>query len=314
MISLESKIAGEYNIVIKKPDGTTKETGWFHNLILNSGLDRMAIDDPFNPIIDCVRVGTGNSTPIPTQTQLDAEIAHISGGPNFHAQSVVNADTPTYATTWQYGWAFAQGAVIGNIQEVGIGGDTGPLFSRSLILDPSGNPTTITLIAIDQLIVYYRLTMSPPVTDGAGTVTLGSTNYPFQTRIFHSTNMYMDTYFFANSNGFATPGITATFAPPAALVPLGTYAYMGPNTVPSPGYWDIQGAGGRVPYIPGTYYQDWTFPYGPTFGNDPNGVGIQGIIFGGGQYNLYQVLFPTPIPKTNTRTLSLTFRFSWNRA
>lgn len=313
MISFQSKISGEYNLVVKKPDGTTEESGWFKNIILDSGLDLMGWSNNTS-IIDCVRVGTGNSTPIASQTQLDAEIAHVSGGPSFHSESVVNAGAPTYATTWQFSWAFSQGAVVGNIQEIGVGYDTLPLFSRALILDPVGNPTSITLTSIDQLIVYYRITMFPPMVDGSGTVNLGSVDYAYQSRVWNAPNMYMDTYFFANSNGLTSPGMSYAFAPPAALVAHDVYGYMGPNRLSVPGYLDINADGIQPAYVPGTFHKDWVFNFGPSVGNDPNGVGIQGLQFGGGQYNIYQVYFPTPIPKTNTRTLSLTFRFSWARA
>ena len=311
MINLTTTLSGEYNIVIKRGDGTTEETGWFHNLILNSGLDTMAAIDPngynANLVSRCC-VGTGTSTPTVTQTGLDAQIAQVDGGQNFAAYQVLNAGAPTYTTTLYYGWGFGQGTVIGNIAEIGVGRPSGSLFSRALILDNSGNPTTITVTAIDQLTIYYRLNMSPPLADGTGTFTIGSTTYNFTTRVWNATQVYASTYFLANSNSFAAPAFTAVMGAPSTLVAIDSNQYpTGSYLSPLPPWQDQV----RVTYIPGTYYQDWQLNISAGYSNSANGIGAMVI---GASNHTTQILFNPPIPKTNTSSFSLTTRFSWNRA
>lgn len=132
----------------------TKETGWFDNIVLDSGLARMKV----GAWEGGVSVGTGNSTPIVSQTGLDV----------FRARTT----TPQVARTWNKGvddnnveyyaikgsYRFASGAASGNISEVGLSWGTGnSLWNRALIRNSSGQATVINVLSDEYLDVSYEI-------------------------------------------------------------------------------------------------------------------------------------------------------------
>lgn len=305
MTTITTGLRGEYNVVVRHADGSTTETGWFKNLILNSGLNLLgSSSEP----IKYARVGTGNSTPVVTQTSLDAQIASTASSIGGYT-SRVNSGSPLYQTLYTYTLAFAQGAVVGNITEVGIGWQqTGAtLFSRALILDNLGNPTTLTLVSLDQLTIYYRLNLVPSVADTTGSVTLNSTPYTYVCRASNVSGFGNSSAVFqTSSDGFsnAYPNI---YTYPAGSV-LGTV-----NGTPTGSGLYQQPTQSNVAYSSGTFYRDSTWTWGPAVANHAGGLQAIQFQWGLNGYWFYQLRFDTPIPKTNTNTLTLQMRFAWNR-
>ena len=311
-VSLHAGLAGEYRMVVQHADGTAKDTGWFHNLILDSGLNHIGSGFQ-DALLAYARVGTGTSTPVVTQAQLDSQLA-VSTSSSSSATAVTNDGSPLYRSTLTFTYVFNQGAVVGNITEVGIGWATtgATLFSRALMLDNAGSPTTVTLVALDQLTVYYRLRITPPLTDGVGSVTLGATTYNYTSRILQASNFgaiqYMFLYGFQYfGQVYAT--VTQTYGAGAGLAPITATAPTGSQT-------------GAVPttdakanaYTLGTFYRDTpvTWPIGS--GNATGGIQALALTVGYPyQQFRFQIVFATPIPKTNTNVLILNFRFSWGR-
>jgi len=306
VVCFGSGISGEYRMIVTKPDGSTFDTGWFDNLILNQGLDRIG-NGGLNPIFQFCRVGTGTSTPVVTQTSLDAQIA--ASNSIGAATSTANSGSPLYETTLVNTCVFTQGSVVGNITEVGIGWATtgSTLFSRALILDNLGAPTSITLTAIDQLTVYYRVRIVPPLTDYTGSVVIASTTYNYTSRVA-SVGSFGNVQWIFTYDYFSSPGASATYA---AGSTLGAITAYGPTGTQS-------GATGSVSngtYTNGNYYKDSTWSWSITQGNATGG--IQAIRFSWGQTYQpfgFQIRFDTPIPKTNTNVLTLVMRFTWYRA
>ena len=289
-------VKGQYKLQITKPDGTVTDTGWFNNLILNNGLDLLGNRISIGQYC---QVGTGTSTPNVSQVTLDTELAYTA----LTTQGSATAPAPTYDDNVIFTFEFLQGAVVGVISEVGVGPDfTGNLFSRSLITDSGGSPTTITLTSIDQLTVYYQVTLTPTLTDATGSITLAGNSYAFRTRLY-AIEGFGGLYPFVGSwavmsnliaykDDFALSTITG--------IPDGT-----PTDTPN-------GAFYRGAYVDGTYYLDQAFAWNPAEGNDAGGIG--GIIVDYVYTTKFQTLFTPAIPKTNTQTLTLTSRFSWGRA
>src|SRR5690606_4774599 len=78
------------------------------------------------------------------------------------------------SSNYERGWyeitvshQFGQGQAAGNLSEIGIQhtSTSGPLWSRALILDGQGNPTTITVLPDDFLTCYYTLRIMIPKED-----------------------------------------------------------------------------------------------------------------------------------------------------
>lgn len=189
-----TELSGRYKLEVRRHGKLIHDTGWFDNLITNAGLNAMgqSVD-----ISRYVMVGTSNTAPANTDTILGAQVA-----------SKDNDVAPSGATSAgveiagnRYGWRritcpFAQGAVVGNIAEVGIGWTSTAVFSRSLVTP------AISIVAIDQLTVVYELRMYLPTTNATGVVNIGGTNYNYTVRPNHAAN--------ANSAGTASSGWSPT--------------------------------------------------------------------------------------------------------
>ena len=114
-------------------------------------------------------VGTGNTAPSVSDTALQTFVASTS--------TVVTNTTSVQGTAPYYGsrvttFRFGTGVAAGNIAELGIchvGTSSGPLFSRALVLDVGGSPTTITVLSTETLDVTYELRYYPPLTDVVAT-------------------------------------------------------------------------------------------------------------------------------------------------
>lgn len=295
-------LSGEYRLIVRNRNSIRHDTGWFKNLILNSGLNRIGTQNSGDSprIIAYCKLGTGTSPPNVNQTALDNQIAQAS---YISSSGSGNQGGPTYAGRLQYLYKFDYGDVVGTISEVGIGWEfgLGNLFSRTLI-----QPAPITVTADEFLEVYYRLDFIPILTDTSGTVNISGTNYNFTIRRT-GVNTYTPSEntnrlsgresILAAYNGFSLVPITSE----VTAVPLG---YSSQYSTAS--------------YVNNSYYLDTTLTiFGGTMNNINGFVYWMGIrALGNTQYNLgaYQILLNTPITKLFYQSISLTIRNSWARA
>lgn len=289
-------ITGEYCFRITKPDGSVWETGFVKNILTNIGLDRM-IDGNVSTWGLYAYVGTGTSTPLATHLQLDAKIATSQTNPT---RAVTNAGSPTYASTHTRTYTFAQGAVVGNITEAGIGRSTDGtnIESRVLIVDNNGTPTALTLVAIDQLTLIYRLTITPPTADFTGAFLLGSTPYTYTARLASAAS-------FAGSTDHVTANIanasTAFLSTQTALSPItGSLTNNSTNAIVT-----------LQPYVAGSFQRVSKLTWGISVGNGSS-TGMN-ILYASNTIT-YQLLFNQPIVKLNTQVLELNTTQSWARA
>lgn len=303
------RIAGRYRIDVRRPDRV--DTYSFHNLITNSGLDSIGnsalANQPYVPSAAAGNfalcgVGTGNTAPAFTDVGLTAPLAYQ----NLTAAS----GTLTSTHGGNIGtFTFAQGAVVGNIAEVGVGAENTThngftqMFSHALILDSNHNPTTIPVTSIDQLTVTYECDVYWPTADTVVHITDSNTGvqYTVTCRAAETTS----------GNWWGNTGINAfsgsnnlwytTYAYTGALGPI-----TGDPTLPvsDPGFINYsQGA-----YVSGSYSRTDTVVATPTQWNDAltcfewtNALGA------------FQFGFTPTITKNNTQTLTLKRLISWAR-
>lgn len=152
------QVGALFKLIVHKgnPKKPTKETQMFHNLVLDSGLNRLSAGSA----IGVVCVGSGNSTPNKSQTQLDSFVASTTteqGG----VTSIQQAVTEPYYYGARRSYRFAEGVAAGNLSEVGIGWGQQNLFNRALIKDVNGNPVTITVLSDEYLDVIVELRVYP---------------------------------------------------------------------------------------------------------------------------------------------------------
>ena len=274
----------------------------FPNLIVNMGLDLLAKG---NYLSSCY-VGSGTVAPTVNDTQLGSFIAE--SGTIFNVVTGCTTSAPHY-TYAQYSYRFSAGTALGNLSEVGIGSinnSVRTLFSRALIKDSFGNPTTITLLPDEILEVTYELRHYIPVNDVTGSITFTGNLAGTYSYTLRASNVTL----FAGPNGFNGWDSTSAYT---KSHPNGANAYStGIATITSaPGGAAYYSTRAMVPtYINGTYAVSIKYTWGITEGNAPGGIRSIDFVLGIGRY---QVEFNPPIPKTNMDTLSLTFTNSWAR-
>jgi hypothetical protein len=149
--------------------GTRRNLTPFKNLITDLGLNRMGANLTSGGYLSWFQVGSGNTPPTINDTALVNRIASTN---NTQATSFGSQSTAPYYTWRRITRRFATGVAAGNLSEIGIGWEsTGSLFSRALIRDALGNPTTITILPDESLDVTYELRCYPKTTDSTGTIT-----------------------------------------------------------------------------------------------------------------------------------------------
>ena len=165
-IDIPVEMEGLFNLEVIRPDGSSKQTGWFKNLILNQGLNRLGSAGT-GAIWTACQVGTDNTTPAVGNTTLGARIA----GTSSRSSSTTGVDSVGGFVWLRNTYEFAEGAAAGVLAEVGVGwSTTGNLFSRALIKDSGGEPTTITVLSDEILRVTWEHRRYWPTADVTGTI------------------------------------------------------------------------------------------------------------------------------------------------
>lgn len=311
--STNISLGGKYKLTIGKAGQSPRiETPWFDNLITNQGLDHIGSPPVYNtssgwPYLNThCTVGTGTTTPAFTDTQLEATLAfHPStAGSNIEGGTVSYIAGPPayYRCIWTY--TFATGAAAGNITEVGVGGMLNGdvavrLFSRALIVDGAGNPTTITVLADEILTVTYELRMYLDTTDNAYSFIVNGITYSGTVRraeIATAPQMYLANYQF-NNNAYM-------------IVYNGA---IGPITG-SPTGSGAGGVGGQTTtsaaYVTGSHYTDFTSAFDFTQGNVTGQISAIKII---SNHGAFQFSVSPVLPKDSTHKMNLNWRYSWSR-
>lgn len=303
MLNLRTEISGWFKLVAIKPDGSKRILAdWFPNLITNGGLDRYGA---YNDWLYYCQVGSGSTPPTVNDTQLESKIAAT----NTAAAMVggVMPSSPYYAYRTNT-YRFAQGVAAGNISEVGIGWTaTGTLYSRALILDGAGQPTTLTILSDETLDVVYQNRHYAPETDVTGQITLRGTVHDWVSRASKVTTgsvncweigniSYLYNAVSAAENGYYWNDIYTGAIGAITLGPGGTrISDCGIST---------------TVYTPGTYYLNYKLTAGLTYGNNALGIGAIFVTIGIGAY---QIGFTPNIMKTSSDILELNCRHSWAR-
>lgn len=305
-IGIRNEVCGYYKIeaVKKMADGREHSrvlSDWFPNLITDAGLEHMATSSSW---LNYCQVGSGNSAPTFTDTSLQSRIASTSSLTS--TNNGVTSSPPYYAYCTRV-FEFAEGAAAGNLSEVGVGwASSGSLFSRALILDGSGSPTTITVLPDEVLRVTYQFRFYVPTADTTGQLTLNGVVYNWTAR----------------ASSFSTYGWGGR-APADMGVDVGNTNYpraysgnIASSVTGSPsGSYSVRSSVVSYPYSAGSLQRGGQAIWDLNRGNI-GGIRSIEFLFGIG---LYQVEFSSadanqdPIPKDATKILTLDFQHSWGR-
>jgi len=302
-LALPTGMGGFFKLEAVKRDGRRRLLAdWFPNLIVDSGLNVIGTSASW---IAACGVGTGNTAPANGQTSLIAQVATDAG-------ATVNVNgaqgsAPYFGYTTKT-YRFAEGAAEGNLAEIGIGTNgMAALFSRALILDGGGSPTTITVLADEFLDATYQIRVYPPLVDVTDTINISGVDYDITMRASSVT-----------SAGNWSPGGGNVVGTVAGFSAIATFnGAIGAITAYPSG---AQGTGGVIvnaAYGNNNLYREATATWSLADSNLAGGIrcvnAAYGLTVGAGGLGSMQVEFDPPIPKTSSDVLSLTFRHTWAR-
>lgn len=291
-------LSGQYRLIVRRADGSVRlDTGFFDNLILDAGLNRIGTDYAAGRC----EVGTGTAAPATNQTSLAAFA--VATTTQVSRVSSTAASAPYYVQD-DYTYRFALGALNGNYTEVGIGWSAGALFSRALFVDAGGTPTSVTVLSSEQLDVVYRIRMYNPASDWGGTYTIGGVSTTVLARTANATQTawsFLGGVLSGNvspilSDATAVVGYTGTLGAVTGE-PSGTGANANANPV-------------NAGYSNNSYTRASTITFGLAYGNIG---GIRSVRATSQGLVSTQWQFTPAIDKDNTKTLALTLSATWAR-
>jgi hypothetical protein len=309
-ILIAPTVCGFFKLEAVRPNGQRRLLAdWFPNLIVDTGLDY--IGDNGDWINGCV-VGTGNSAPANGDTALDTQLALTTNKTELDAAMNVTADRYARAL---HTFRFSTGAAEGNLAEIGIkAGGSNPLWSRALILDGGGSPTTVTVLADEALDTSYELRHYPPLDDLETTMVISGVTYDVVVRAMEVDSQWPIVGAFQATGWRA--GVTNSL--PSFY---GSTSTLGAVTAGPSGGAAGGSTGANVAYTPGSLVRDFSFSAGLTAANASGGIGaiamplgFQGSSSGEARQGLaFQLSFDPPIPKDGSNNMVLNFRQSWAR-
>lgn len=265
------------------------------NMILDIGLEALGTT---NIALGC-RVGTGSTPVNASQTTLANTLASTT---TQQANTAGIQSTPPYFVWGRRTFRFNAGVAAGNLTEVGVYSQLSgnPLFSRALIVDSSGNPTTLTILSDEYLDVTYEIRIYPYLNDQTFTVTLLGVDYTVLVRA-------------ANVNSVI--GINSSYIFSWALfwyTSYNCYYYNGDiGTItgnPSGSAYSLDTTFGN--YVSNSYERTAIASLGLNDGNLAGG--IKSVLLRSNKA-YWQASFTPAIPKDNFKTLVMNYTIGWSR-
>jgi len=298
-VSSAARVAGRFKLQrIKATTGEVVQELEFKNLITDIGLNRMGAG-----VVNTHFFVSTNAT---APTVLDTSMAGlVAATTTLQAETTASTSSTPYWTETTTTRRFAAGAAAGNLTKVGVGwaaNSVNALWSSALILDGSGNPTTLTVLSDEFLDVTYTLRFYPPLADSTYTIVLNGTTHTITSRVASVTARGMS---LGQAMGVA----------------MGATAYAGPATLGAVTS-SITGSTGSAAlgtftanaYVNNSLAATGSLAVGLNSGNVSGG--ITGLVFnntsGPMQFSTQATVSPA-IPKDNTKSMTLAARVTWSR-
>lgn len=304
-------IKGRYKVeLIDAATGKVKRKLEFDNLIVNGGMDALGSGSNVipNTLYAYCGVGTGNTTPANTDTALVAEIlprennnAGIGDTKTYQSGS---PDFIKFVTVRQ----FATTEANGNLTEIGFFGTPtgGTMFSRQLIKDGVGNPTTLTKTSSDQLRITYEIDVYPPQTDAVFLAqNISGTNYDITGRAQNVSQANCWLNLLTNFNGICNVNATAV------ADSLLTSALTTRTSLSTPAGTTAASSRTNAAYTNGSFQRDITDVWNTATGNG-TWVTVGTPCTAGTTYLFGWGLSPSLV-KNSTQQLTWNYRVAWAR-
>lgn len=293
--------SGRYQLIKRDAWGAEIErTPWFDNIILDSGLNRWGT----GVIIAGAAIGTGTASPVASDTGLQTQSHYTTT--TGAGSGITAGSAPNYNNTRTFVYRTVLGQLNGNYSEVGVGWVSGSMFSRALILDGSGNPTTISVSSSQQLDIVYQLSVYPPIVDtGPTTVTISGVNYSVTGRAsWVSSTGGSPNWGVSQSAMSLNIGSASHFDVTNGALGAITSSPSGTPASPSGAYSSLG------TYVNNSYQQTCAITYVLTAGNVSGGITASRVAWSIGAF---QYAFSPAIPKDGTKTLVMNYSINWAR-
>lgn len=302
------KVGGEFRCILRNSmGGIVQDTGWFSNLVTNTGLANMHTQNWFSYF----HIGASSTAPAFTNSTLGSWLAVHSVGLGDTESGTPVAPNYEYWTT--RGNRFNAGVGTGTIAELGISWSS---TNTNMCIRALVSPTIVK--AADQVLdVYYRFKLWPSLADVAGVVSIAGQNYNYLLRAKDvDTNDYQRTF---TTMRFTTDGsFISVYQDDIVAVTVGpTVASGGSGTDNAETYVGLIVASGSDSVL-GTGYIDTQYRFHLDEGNSagirsatvrgPTQISIKGI-----QCQFNRVSDNAKILKDATKELYFTFRFQYAR-
>ena len=289
------KLSGRYQIYAGKKDGSRRHITSFKNMILRSGLERLA--SGFTTMVTTCQVGTGTTEPLSTDTGLTARLVSTTTTQVAEVNNITSNNP--YVTTFSKTFRFPVGAITQDITEIGVGWNTtGSLFSKSLIKDMLGNPTSIRVFPDEFLDIVYMVDIQPPA-DTAFSTTINGNVVTGTIRPIQSN----DPSKWALLGGFPdmasqSRAYTGAIGPVTGF-PSGTSVAATSSTLSA--------------HIAGTTYRDITVRWDDSVANWPEGIRSFTVNSNSALVKCgFQVEFDSPVVKSNIESFRMTIRIDFS--
>lgn len=294
---MKLELSGRFRIEATRPDGTRRVLAeWFPNLILDAGLNRIGSGG----FMSHCMVGSSSTAALVGQTALVTPVASTD--------TILTESFGTeLASNYCYArrtFRFAAGAAAGNLSEVGVGWTSSACFSRALIVDGLGDPTTITVLSDEILDVTYEFRQYWPTADGSASLTVNAVSYAVVSRAAKVGDWAASMHRFVGNGS----NDLSTFW-------FGVRAYLG--GVPA----DL----GGITLDPGmTFNGDGTLSYGAAYVNNsyergyvasfsPSVISPVTAVRAHTSMGIFKFSLNPAMPKDNTNTFSVNFKCTWAR-
>ena len=263
------------------------------NMIVRGGLN--AIGNSSSLIRTCV-VGTDSTTVSFEDTGLGAQIASTT---TVQTETYGAQSSAPYFRWFRRTFRFGQGVAAGNLAEVGIKIDNGVLFSRALIVDSAGNPTTLSILSDEYLDVTYEFRTYAETADLVQNLSVNGTQY---TATLRSANI-------TSGSNYQEYGIAHTLNSGSSYHVMYNGSIGSVTGNPS-GESYTHGRSLRGTYVENAF--DRTFIFSAGLNNANFTGGVKSIYLVTSQGN-FQVEFSPAIPKNNYMILTIDLTVQWSK-
>jgi len=290
-------VKGRYHFKAVNSKNEVREFPEVCNVITDIGFNRLLANSVFDNY--CL-VGKGVSAVfLPTQTNLELPLASTTTVQT--AKKYANRSKLPFVNTSYTTYRFPVGSITTSITEVGVGwGVTNSLFSRTLIKDLNGNPTSITLLPDEYLDVTYFLDILVPSQDIVSTVNINGIDHTVTVRAAKASNPNKWVVFYPLFTNTGSYAISTDITTDLELYPTGT-------TISNPTVLTMK------PYVAGSKKTDIIMYFDANAGVFTGG--IKSLLLDSNLTNnisCFQIGFNPPIMKTLEQTLSFKFTLSFS--